>query len=353
MKTTRHSLMAKGIMVLLSLLVLIFAFTYSWFTPPDVELTADGISVAADSSGDFQYAIGFYNNGTGGDYKVTEFTADSAALNLESLEATDGETYNLLHDYSPIDVTGDGRTLIRPSMSYGNKQINTASNDYSLADPNVQYITFDLYFRSESSGVPIKLGDGSWAKGECEINGTANSYVGTSAANKSTYGNFSRDAIVGAVRIAMVPYSKNVTSSTFTSLSSYQADTPQYLADAASLLWLPKPELQLNEAASNTGWDLSTSANNKDHQYYAIFESGHPHEVKTYANTVTTSDLLPANGGNREFTRIENTVHIGNYFYTKVNCRIWIEGTDTEARRATSGGKFGVNFKFTTKDSTD
>ena len=346
MKTTRHSLLAKGIMVLLSLLLLVFAFTYSWFTDRTTAW-ANGIAIEAKSSEDFEYAIGFYNNGTGGDYKVTNFTNSSTALNLEHLQANDNQYYNLLHDYSPIDVTGDGRTLIRPSMSYGNKEINTASNDYSIAEPNVQYISFDLYFRSKSTGISIKLGDGSWAKGECEINGgSLSSYVGSSASNKSTYGNFSKDAIVGAVRIAFIPYTKNLPSS-FANLAAYQDNTPQYLADSASLLWLPKPELAATDSGALTGWTLSTSANNNSHQYYAIFESGSPHTIKTYSNTITTSDISTLN---REFTRIDNKVHIGQYYYTKVNVRIWVEGTDSESRRAFSGGKFGVNFKLTTED---
>ena len=218
MKTTRHSLLAKGLMVLLSLLVMVFAFTYSWYKN-DPEVSASGISASVESTGDFEYAIGFYNNGTGGEYKVIDFTNQTSALNLERLKVYDGTAsdndgndsgryyhyYNLLHDYKPIDVTGDGRTLIRPDMSYGNATINEASNDYSIAQPNVQYISFDLYFRSTVPGTPIKLGNGSWAKAACEITG-GGSMTGANATNKSTYGDFSRDAIVGAVRIGFIPY---------------------------------------------------------------------------------------------------------------------------------------------------
>lgn len=340
----RHTLMAKGIMVLLALLVLAFIISFAWFAK-EANANASGTKFAASASGDFEYAIGFYNNNTGGSYKVTNFTKDSSSLNLEHLLATDNQYYNLLHDYQPIDVTGDGRTLIRPAMSYGNKTIDTSSDDYSLADPNVQYITFDLYFRSKNNSVPIKLGAGSWAKGECEIN--SHSYTGSSADNKSTYGDFSKDAVVGAVRIAFVPYTKNLPSS-FANLAAYQDDTPQYLADSASLLWLPKPELHLNEPSGGglTGWTLNTNATDSDHTYYGIFESGHPKQVKTYSNTITTAMITQQN---RDFAQINSSVHIGDYYYTKVSVRIWVEGTDAEARRATSGGKFGVNFMFTTK----
>ena len=44
MRTTRHSLMAKGILVLLSLLIMIFVFTYSWYAPENKPIVASGIT---------------------------------------------------------------------------------------------------------------------------------------------------------------------------------------------------------------------------------------------------------------------------------------------------------------------
>lgn len=377
MKTTRHSLLAKGLMVLLSLLVMAFAFTYSWYTDTP-EVTASGISGSVESTGDFEYAIGFYNNGTGGVYKITPFTNQTSALNLERLEASDGETYNLLHDYKPIDVTGDGRTLIRPSMSYGNSEINEASTDYSIAEPNVQYISFDLYFRSTAPGTPIKLGNGSWVKAGCELKNFS-SLIGSSNStdfNKSSYGDFSRDAIAGAVRVAFIPYDYSSTIGNIpSSLSAFEQNTPDYLHDRAMFIWLPRPDIYLAPNQSGlTGWTLTQATTGTDpvavtrttdvHKYYNIFncqpaksaaEGGIAagtstyHTNETYNNTILPSTLRTAS---QEFTSINNSVSFvesgTTYYYTKVNVRIWVEGTDTEARRATSGGKFEVNFKFTT-----
>lgn len=383
MKTTRHSLLAKGLMVLLALLIMVFAFTYSWYTS-EPKVDASGISASIESTGDFEYAIGFYNNGTAGSYKATAFTKDSSALNLESLKVYDGTSdnkdgqdaggyyhnYNLLHDYKPIDVTGDGRTLIRPAMQYGNKEINMSSLDYSIAEPNTQYISFDLYFRSKSTGVSIKLGDGSWAKGGCEVT-SGGSMTGANATNKSTYGDFSRDAIVGAVRIAFVPYDYSTDLGNIpATLADYQQNTPEFLHNYAmnetgALVWLPRPDLHIVEPANGglTGWTLttnSTAADDKVHKYYNIFncqpaktaaEGGYAsnntkyHTTEAHNNTITPENLTAAS---QEFTTISNAVKIGDYYYTKVNVRIWVEGTDLEARRATSGGQFEVNFKFTT-----
>ena len=366
MKTTRHSLMAKGIMVLLALIVLIFAITFSWFTSR-TSLTADGISLTAETSGDFEYAIGFYNNGTGGSYAVTQFTSDPAALDLKALTASvDGGTtygtYDLLHDYQPIDITGDGVTLIRPSMMHSNTDINKSSDDFSYAVPNQQYINFDLYFRSDTQGIPVYLADGSFAKAACEnavgsgaltdsTKASANGY------NKSDYGDFSKDAIVGATRIAITPYNySSKPTNLYGGSDAYQAITDSSMLDGAhGFIWLPRPDIHVNSTDTLTGWTLSTAdypAAYKDtdaqHTYYDIFEQGSQKQIATYSNTITPTVLAQSN---QLMANIDsNSFEYGDYYYTKVNVRIWVEGTDLEARRAFSGGRFEVNFKLSTNN---
>lgn len=393
MKTTRHSLMAKGIMVLLSLLVLIFAFTYSWFAPPDIPATASGISATVENSGDFEYAIGFKTSQTFGEYKITRFTNESTALHFDNLKVYDGTDsnndgnddggyfhyYNLLYDYTPIDVTGDGATLIRPSMSYGNSQINTTVNDYSVADPNVQYLSFDLFFKSPTSGISIKLSDGSYAVGACEIDTGKITDVGNGALtdsskanaeygyNKSGYGDFSKDAIVGAIRVAFVPYTYEDTVNDIAGVNAanIRSDTSSFLSSQTALLWMPRADVKVvpnivGNDEQNTDWTLNTAAenltytlnnstfHNNKHTYYKIFEGATDsanHTVTEYADTVTSTVLAQ---GSREFTSIGTQVKIGDDYYTKVNVRVWVEGTDLESRRAFSGGRFAINFKFKT-----
>lgn len=365
MKTNRHSLMAKGIMVLLSLIVLIFAFTYSWFAPPSKPVDATGVDASVKANGDFEYAVGFYNSGTAGDYKITEFSNQSSTLNLTSLRAkgvndSGYSNYNLLHDYRPIDITGDGRTLIRPAMSYGNSAINTTSLDYSIAKPNEQYISFDLYFRSKSQGISVMLGDDSYAKAGAEVT-SGGSMTGANATNKSTYGDFSKDAIVGAVRVAFINYDYSDELHNMPgNLEEYQTRTPDYLHNSARFIWLPRPDLHLNANDTLQNWSLSVNdpaqSADKQHYFYNIFncqpakvdgypssDTAHYHIQEAYSNTVTP-DVLDA--ASQAFSDLN--IKFGEYYYTKVNVRIWIEGTDIESRRATSGGQFEVNFEFTT-----
>lgn len=402
MKTTRHSLMAKGILVLLSLLVMVFAISFSWFNSKQ-EAVATGLSGGVESTGDFEYAVGFHTSQTFDDYVITAWTNESTALQFDQLRArlaasediaANYSTYNLLYDYTPIDVTGDGATLIRPSMSYGNSRINTTVNDYSLADPNVQYINFDLFFRSEMSGVDVKLGDGSYAVGACEIKNRNKTDVGNGAIvgdvasgsqnyNPSNYSavtqagstsyNFSKDAIVGAIRVAFVPYTFENISNNVSGINSSNlySETSNFLSKEASLLWMPRPEIKVtprivDNDEQTTGWTLSTDSadatytldgfgsttyHNNKHTYYKIFKGASDnanHTVVEYPDTVTPEVLSDTETDN-SFTTISSQLKIGKYYYTKVNVRIWVEGTDLESRRAFSGGRFAVNFKFKTQ----
>ena len=391
MKVTRHSLLAKGIMVLLSLLVLIFAFTYSWFVDVNAPVTATGFSVAIDSPNkEFEYAIGFSTSQTGGQYKHTKFTdVVDADLNLEELYTSDDTNeehpINLLYDYTPTDLTGNGVTLIRPSMNYGNWSINTASRNYSIAEENVQYVSFDLIFRTKATNTTIRLDSDSYAKGACETYaGDGSLLTDTASRNKDNkYGAFSTDAVVGAVRVAFLEYVNNGESADTiigTKMNSYMS-TPK-------LLWIPRPDLYLNNNPTGSllhekdteGWALDTNvasnttysldSNSQDnpsystyiHQYYNVFELGQNETpaITTY-NAAVASVLDTSASGNKvtfgttqdliTLSHINDENHNGEpddqYYYGKVRVRIWIEGTDSESRRALAGGKFSVSLHIT------
>ena len=403
----RRSLIIKGIMVLLSLFVLAFALSYSWFTDkPKVE--ASGITASVESSGnDFEYAIGFATSQTGGDYKHTAFTNDvNADLNLEELYTSE-DTYeeypiNLLYDYNPIDLTGNGVTLVRPAMNYGNWSINKASRNYSVAEENVQYITFDLIFRTTVSNTTIQLAEDSFAKGACEnysgdgrLTGAANDSDGISvfhynnltgnSVTSNKYGRFSTDAIVGAVRVAFLEY-VNYGDSADTIVGTKQTE----YASAPKLLWIPRPDIYLNNNPTGnslreketSGWQLdknvarnttfnlvSDSQTNASystyiHQYYNVFqvENNQTPAIVTYEDAVpsTLDTNAPAGtnkvtfGDTRDLVTLDHINDANNddapddgYYYGKVRVRIWIEGTDSESRRALAGGKFSVSFHIT------
>lgn len=379
-------------MVLLSLLVLIFAFTYSWYTDkPKVE--ASGISASVvNTSADFEYAIGFATSQTGGDYKHTDFTNDSSReLNLEALlpsdESDPTKTVNLLFDYNPIDLTGNGVTLVRPAMKYGNWSINTASRNYSIAEENAQYISFDLIFRTKAANTTISLDKDSFAKGNCETySGDGSLLTDTASRNKNgKYGDFSTDAIVGAVRVAFLQYVDHGESAD-TIVGTKQTE----YVNTPLLLWIPRPDIYLNNNPTGSslreketsGWALNTnvpfsqrfnlhsdaqinaSYSTYEHQYYNVFSVGQNETpaIVTYNDAVASvlDTSAPANTNKVTFGSKQSLItlnHINDanndgvpddqYYYGKVRVRIWLEGTDSESRRALAGGKFSVSFHIT------
>lgn len=424
-KQNRHSLMAKGIMVLLALLVLVFVLTYSWFTNPDEPVVASGLLISAHNSAvDFEYAIGFSNSRTANVYKRTQFINDSSVtLNLKELTADDANhtPYDLLYDYDPIDVSGNGVTLIRPAMNYGNWSVDTTSDNYSIAEPNVQYVSFDLIVRSHTRCV-LSLSEDSYAVGACELspgNGALSLGSGSDlssddiakintvrrekdsegvwqnknlsaveAYDQSQYGGFSRDAIVGATRVAFINYTDNVTG------AQVMNERQVTLNETPALLWIPRPDIYLNNNNNDSavsGWSLNTGVRLIDtfdlrseshtenpystyvHQYYSIINP--VTEGQPLQKTLTTLDpraqgsyvkasSIVTEGGNTS-VKLQDSAKImdinvpndenddgqisgDEYYYGKVNIRIWIEGTDSEARRALSGGDFGVFFDLTT-----
>ena len=389
-KQNRHSLMAKGIMVLLALLVLVFIITFAWFTPPEEINEAHGISMKTKSGSDFEYAIGFKTSQTFGEYLVTDFTnSDNSQWDVENLTVP-GKTnegtpikYNLLYDYQPIDLTGNGYTLIRPAMDYGNWKIKSGTNDYSIAEANTQYISFDLILRSKSA-TTLSLGPNSYAIGASEVDGTTakpdgSMLTGTGVDRISDYGSFSRDAIVGAVRVAFLGFDDTLTAESY--IAGTQDDK---LNHTPSLLWVPRPDLYLNNNGSDlstSGWSLNTGVtfdqtfnlhsqamedatySTYRHQYYNVFEIDDPDdvvEVKTDESDYVHVSSKDTEGNEYhlndtvELIHLDKpmTVHEGNedvtYYYGKVRVRIWVEGTDTESRRALSKGKFKFNFDLTT-----
>ena len=161
---------------------------------------------------------------------------------------------------------------------------------------------------------------------------------------------------------------------------------------APLLLWVPRPDIYLNNnptGSSNkdkdtTGWGLNTAvASNATfnldvdgtlrdksnystyaHEYYNVFQVSQSEtpDIETYAGAVASvlNTSAPANTNKVTFGTQRNLITLDRindansdnipddeYYYGKVRVRIWIEGTDSEARRALAGGKFSVYFHIT------
>lgn len=351
-KKRQSSLIIKAIMLLLALIIMIFVASLAWFVPPDHPVEATGLSVSAKSGKQFKIALGFSSSVSNYEYVVTEF---GDYIDLSNIVTPSG-TFNILQDFSPLDVTGDGVTLVRPYMQQGNKDIDRNVGSYTSVTPNKEYLSFDLYFMSNEV-CQVKLDSETFVKGLIEENGgslvleehpdghasalTDNEYINNRLSKNGWY---SRDAIVGAIRTSFVNYSECIIGEDNTSLDT----TPR-------VLWLPRPDIHLNE--KNDGlWDLSlglTEETSPLETFGDITANTYKHHYYKYTvgadNTVTGADYIydaTVTDPNGQIICDVNKTNNNKDYYGKTKVNIWIEGCDAEARRTMSGGQFVIKFDF-------
>ncbi len=341
------SLMIKAIMLLLAFIVMIFVASLAWFTETATPVDATGVSLSTSSSKYFDMAVGFESSVNGYKYTMSQYSKN---MNLRDIITNDGTHYDVLHDFSPIDITGDGVTLVRPSMQLKNVDIDRNSGTFTTVSPNKEYICFDMYFRA-SEPCQVFLDSGSFVKGAIENTPGDGNLVQTEDTGdnrKADEGNYSKDAVVGAVRVSFVNYSE-----------FYEGEDHDTLLDSARLLWLPRPDIHLN-TPSNETWTLSTglTPDNTVVDYFGVTDRfiGHPADTFThhYYTYVYDADegVYVGEDRNHESTITDPSKDAicdvnyknGDYYYGKTQVNIWIEGCDAEARRTIAGGQFEVNF---------
>ena len=222
------------------------------------------------------------------------------------------------------ELTSDGLTFYSPKLTQVSGEAKPDVNDvWSKAKEGVDYLCFDLYMRMQKPR-KIYITDESGISPLDEVltwegNNTASS-------NPSTYGNFSKDCMIGATR-----FSINDASGTENKLK-----------------WITRPDIYLKQEDTNysvlTGLEKGNSYGTYTHQYWQVTESG---SLQTKVKT-TDADFI-ANGttlGEKvEIANLQNvTKSDDGYYYTHVVVNLWVEGEDAEARLALSGGKFKMNF---------
>lgn len=315
----------KTKMIIVVNLFLIFALmtvsVYAWFASQvDNRVDAYDIQVESDNALELSFDEEMW----------------SGSLNLADLKNADGES--VLDTMKFVEVTGNGSAFNIPQLTQKTNYalVNTAVK-WDPAVPNQDYLEFTVYMRSKDK-LSVYLSSDSKAS-------PASSVVkGADCGNPSSYASgantFSKDCIVGALRVSY----NNTANSKF--------------------IWITNPEFHLNNTIGSSDYTMDTNAgsttyangssthaegsnfywnNPKTHYYYnssralTTYTSGNtlsalPDTVST-APAVTTTKLAELTG----------TVDANGYYYGETTFRIWIEGCDTEARRALVDGKFNLS----------
>ena len=318
-------MIAKNLIVLFTVALAGFCGIQAWFTDKQ-SAEANGIEVECHAPDGIMIAV----VGRGDPAPASDkYTVGNITLNktncpfLENLQLT--------------EITGDGTYFSKPALIQSGGQAQVDPNaEWSDPTANVHYLSFDLYIRSKSQ-YNISIGKKSTIKPDAPQLTTSD---GTGIKNKSKYGNFSRDAVVGAVRFSVVDYN----TAPFTK----------------KLLWLPAPNILLEQTTDEyTLSDNKESGDSYSHVYYDTNKA--PHTVSSTTDDaafVVNNDGFDGEkftyelGENKSIAELKkssdtkNDPYYGDYG-AMVTCNMWIEGEDAEARLALVNGNFKVNLVLT------
>lgn len=318
-------MIAKNLIVLFTVALAGFCGIQAWFTDKR-SAEANGIEVECQPPDGIEIAV------VGHDAPVPandKYTVGNITLNKTNCK--------FLENLQLTEITGDGTFFRKPALiqSGGQAHVDTKA-EWSEPTANEHYLSFDLYIRSKSQ-YNISIGKKSTIKPDAPQLTTQD---GTGIKNKSKYGNFSRDSVVGAVRFSVVDYKSAPPSK--------------------KLLWLPAPNILLEQTTDV--YTLSDDKENGDsysHVYYNTKK-----EKKTVSSTDVDSAFVVNNKGfvdgkftyelgkNKSIAELKKSSdtdtdpYYGDYG-AMVTCNMWIEGEDAEARLALVNGKFKVNLVLT------
>lgn len=318
-------MIAKNLIVLFTVALAGFCGIQAWFTDKR-SAEANGIEVECQAPDGIEIAV------VGHDAPVPandKYTVGNITLNKTNCK--------FLENLQLTEITGDGTFFRKPALiqSGGQAHVDTKA-EWSEPTANEHYLSFDLYIRSKSQ-YNISIGKKSTIKPDAPQLTTQD---GTGIKNKSKYGNFSRDSVVGAVRFSVVDY--------------------KFAPPSKKLLWLPAPNILLEQTTDV--YTLSDDKENGDsysHVYYNTKK-----EKKTVSSTDVDSAFVVNNKGfvdgkftyelgkNKSIAELKKSSdtdtdpYYGDYG-AMVTCNMWIEGEDAEARLALVNGKFKVNLVLT------
>ena len=286
------------------MLLLIVGAAFAWFAVNnDNDVNSNNVTVSAD--GQLQLSVDNGNTWSSG-INLTEqsYIFNGSAYSLSEVKFTD------------ITGSGDG-TFLRPTLDQKDGYASiSAAGAWTTPGANVDYLRFTLNMKSDEA-ITVYLGDGSTVKPAA-----GDSLIGSDVNNKSSYGDFSKDIVTGAVRVSMLDST-----------------------DSRLFTWLPYPKIYFSDAAASdyaAGKFIVNPADDSEaykHKYYSRTDSGMKQLELT--DNLITSDI----SADKLLCVLADDDNDGTYT-GEVDICVWLEGTDNEARRAFVGGKFNVNLKL-------
>lgn len=333
-------MLAKNLIILAVLGVVAFVGVMSWFTT-STTATADGISVRTESTDGLEYYIVAPSDNDQYDNINSKLKANEEYNKSHPKEKprntswhTSGVTFDFtdpefkfMEDIFLCEVTGDGNTFKIPKLiQYGEVAYVDKTSGFDDATENEDFMSFDIYFRSEGSHDIAMKSDSSIVP-----NGTID----------ATTEEGMKNAAIGAVRLSVMNRNNR------------------------ELLWIPGPNVwydglankgegELKKAPSKAGFgNGSVTYNGSELVYTGEKTSEHAfYNASRVRDSVKDTSLVASTEGDYNLGKNVTVVTLNQtkndgYHYGHVRVNLWIEGEDAEARLKFVGGKFDMKLKFT------
>lgn len=296
-KKIYNNKLLKGSFELLLVMVSVLVVTYAWFVTT-AKNEAKDLNIKTKASRLLYISL---DNGQTWDTELSLNLSDNFKFNNEV-------TSNGINFYKALTKREDGMPIT-----------------FTSAESGIDYLEFDILFKANA---PL----GVFLDSTSSIVPTAGieeyDLIGEGVARKSSYGDFSRDLIAGAVRIAFIE-------------NDYVEE--KYIPKLkTSLVWAPNKNYELLYNNSYYTFNIN-STNGQDYKYINPTNGVNYELVDNLKDNLNTDFVNDFANGDPMITKIDENFNDG---IRAVTVRIWIEGNDREAHTALTGGMFTLNLNF-------
>lgn len=313
-KRDTKSLVMKNLIVMAVLIIIALTGVISWFTNK-TEATADGINVICEAPKGLKIAVVQHGDPAPDVNDETQWSEGEITLTKED--------YPFLKEQSIIEITSDGTDFYKPKLTQENgKAKPDTSSEWDVADKD-SYLSIDVYMKTGEDHM-VYLNSGT------EISPISTTLTGEQSGNKSDDGDFSKDCIVGAVRLSTV-------NSADSKLKNLWITAPQINYDS------DKKEVTLG----------NTSGDTFKHKYWKVTKNSDGKTGKPtgtapveYKDVITNTNNDFKLGKNYDFAMLTKKQPSDKYASGMTTVNIWVDGEDDEARFAMVGGKFKATIKL-------
>lgn len=357
-------MIAKNLIVLVALAVAAFIGVRSWFVQNTTAI-ADGINAKTKVNDKLEFYI-MPPSDSNQYAAINQRFADNQTWNEahpnESPRRTEWHRGELTFDFSDqefkfmdglfmSEVTGDGTSFKIPKLlQYDQVAYVDTEQEFDAAVANDNYMSFDLYFRSQNNYSIALLHDSTIEP----VNGNSlngqHDYTGD--ADEADM----KPAAIGAVRMSVLNCEAN---------------------KERELLWIPAPNVWYNGKTDHlyTGLTADDSGNysfsGKGSAYYtganniglttegttahAFYSANNEQRSVWTVNDSPTHNVRASTAVNYQLGSSSNDdisvvtlPHDGGngYHYGRIRINLWIEGEDAEARLRFVSGKFNMSLNF-------